>query len=1100
LSKKKSCDFLNKTLTQSLLVITLAACGGGGSDSTPKQVENQLPSVNAGANQTVNENTEVSLSGSASDSDGTIASYSWAQASGTDVTLSTTDSAGTSFMTPEVTSNQVLTFTLTVTDNEGATKSDTITININNVNILPTVNAGEDQNAYKNDVIALSGIGDDTDGNIAQYSWTQTSGTSVALENGDTASASFTPSNLTEDETLVFQLTVTDNDGGEASDSLSIVVVTDAAPELTADKALVEVGQASIGIIAFTALDDITEEGELYNSLTLACDRDPNESFGVSMVYSEIWFSTMDSKPNYEEECVASVTDSIGQTASVTFTLKKLEDTPAEILSFDGPQLLMPGQTVEVTVIGDGSQIELPLKVTDNNWEPIEDILIASYENGKITIISTDDAQIPDEGMVINIEAMTRSELGGSGRSNVHSVRLVKSTSPYDNFKEVFHNAENEFKHSQDYYHLQMFMLDYAQNNQLVTVAEYEEQYALTYAPSIVYELIQAERAIDNLVNYLPDEVIELTNKLNALGPSTFDYDYHYWSASSFIELHDKNNFPAFPDYNTKKLLSDSSYSNLTGDTTIGAYIDDNWVFNSGYEYLQAVVDMKHWLNGEDELQTITSVTREMAMQLRESAQENKLQLSLTNESESEYLVYPLGFRSTKKITPPSNIKQGTVLAQSVMAKNSDEPVFNDPYFKDQLWMKEQPIYKGAQSLLKLKEEFTEIRTSRIAVIDGNFIPTDEINFIEGFDAVEMDNDPFVSFEESKAGDWGFHGMAVSSVIGAISNNNYGIAGALTNVEIVPIRVFENGHSGFGSDAANGIRWAAGYSFEGVQDISVPVDVINLSLGGRGDCDSGSDYQSAIDYALAQGVIVVASSGNDYSNVANAPANCYGIIAVGANDINGNRADFSNYDINGIIDASAVGVEVPVLDIIIGDTGFEETISLWDGTSFSGPIVASVLALIKQSLEGFPTALAQQHIKNSSGDFNRECIDCGPGIANSEAAMNSATAQPVKVTAEIVNKYHDFSEGYKQSYLQAQIDNGADACSWWGVTLDNDIVFDKDYALKLSNSSQEYVLSGVDNQFNAGDLGEVTLELCSENSCIATLETTNNLAKPEICQ
>ncbi|MBA6288995.1 PKD domain-containing protein [Colwellia sp. MB3u-4] len=1086
-----------KSISPFVLALIITACGGGGGSSstpsTPEPVKNQSPSANAGANQIVNENTEVSLLGAGSDSDGTIASYIWTQSSGTDVILSTSDSASTSFITPEVTNNEVFTFTLTVTDNEGATETDTITINVNNVNILPSVDAGEDQSVYKNDVIMLSGIGSDTDGSIAQSNWIQTGGTSITLENSDTASASFIPSNLTADETLIFQLTVIDNDGGEAFDSVNITVFTDSIPELSADKILVEVEQSSRETISFTAIDDLMTEDDLYNSLTLECDRDPNESFDININYNQIRFRTMDSKPNYEEDCVVSVTDTIGQTASVTFTLKKLEDTPAEILSFDGPQILMSGQTVEVTVIGDGSKIELPLEITDSNFDPIEGMLTASYENNKITIIVASDAQTPDEGFVFYIVANTRSELGSRGRGNTHGIRLVKSTTPYDNLKVAFERAKNEFKHSQDYYHLKMFTLDYAQNNQLITVDEYEEQVAITYAPSAPYEFNQAERAINNLVNYLPSEVTDLAVKLNNVDPNFYEFDYFYWQTAEFIELYGKSNFPAPPEYNSKKLLSDNSYSNLIGDTAIGAYVDDVWTFNAGYEYLQAVVDMKYWLNVNDASQTSSAVTREMAMQLRDRAKEDKLKLGLANDAMQERLVYPLGFRSEKKITPPINVNKSSVMAQS-----SVDPIFNDPYFKDQLWMKNQPVYKGAQSLLKLKDTFTETRTSRIAVIDGNFIPTDEINFVEGFDAIEMDNEPFVTFEEAQAGDYAFHGMAVSSVIGAISNNNYGIAGVLANVEIVPIRVFENGRFGSSNDAANGIRWAAGYSFEGVQDISSPVDVINLSLGSGGECNS--EYQTAIDYALAKGVIVVASSGNDSDKVANAPANCRGIVAVGANDINGNRADFSNYDINGIIDASAVGVEVPVLDIIIGDTAFEETISLWDGTSFSGPIVASVLALIKQNLEGFPTALAQQHIKNSSGNFNRECADCGPGVANSDAAVNSAIAQPVKVTAEIVNKYHDYTDGYKQGYLKAQIDNGADACTWWGVTLDNDIVFDDEYALKLSSASQGYALSGVDNQFNDGSLGDVTLELCSNSSCIATLETTNNLTKPGICQ
>ncbi|MBA6222568.1 peptidase, partial [Colwellia sp. MB02u-18] len=105
--------------------------------------------------------------------------------------MSTSDSASTSFITPEVTNNEVFTFTLTVTDNEGATKTDTITINVNNVNILPSANAGANQIVNENTEVSLLGAGSDSDGTIASYIWTQSSGTDVILSTSDSASTSF---------------------------------------------------------------------------------------------------------------------------------------------------------------------------------------------------------------------------------------------------------------------------------------------------------------------------------------------------------------------------------------------------------------------------------------------------------------------------------------------------------------------------------------------------------------------------------------------------------------------------------------------------------------------------------------------------------------------------------------------------------------------------------------------------------------------------------------------------------------------------------------------------------------------------------------------
>jgi GH35 family endo-1,4-beta-xylanase len=123
-----------------ILACYLSACGGGGGESNTTQPPSNVPAVNiaatvnAGSDQTIDELTSVTLTGSASDSDGTINSYSWALIStGTSVTLSAADSLSASFSAPDVSSNETLTFSLTVTDNDGATSSDSMTVTIRNV-------------------------------------------------------------------------------------------------------------------------------------------------------------------------------------------------------------------------------------------------------------------------------------------------------------------------------------------------------------------------------------------------------------------------------------------------------------------------------------------------------------------------------------------------------------------------------------------------------------------------------------------------------------------------------------------------------------------------------------------------------------------------------------------------------------------------------------------------------------------------------------------------------------------------------------------------------------------------------------------------------
>ncbi|WP_206606287.1 glycosyl hydrolase family 18 protein [Steroidobacter cummioxidans] len=89
---------------------------------------NQPPTANAGPDRSVSPGAAVSLQGSGTDSDGSIASYRWTQTSGPTVTLNGATSATATFTAPQVTTSTSLTFRLTVTDNLGATGTDDVTV------------------------------------------------------------------------------------------------------------------------------------------------------------------------------------------------------------------------------------------------------------------------------------------------------------------------------------------------------------------------------------------------------------------------------------------------------------------------------------------------------------------------------------------------------------------------------------------------------------------------------------------------------------------------------------------------------------------------------------------------------------------------------------------------------------------------------------------------------------------------------------------------------------------------------------------------------------------------------------------------------------
>ena len=201
--------------------MTLTACGGGSSNNDgPDEVQNQAPTAVAGNDITVDEQTEVTLTGSGTDTDGTIASYSWTQTAGSTVTLANASSASATFSAPDISETEQLTFQLTVTDNDGATASDSVNVTVNPISILPIAQAGEDQSVMTGSEVILAGSGTDSDGEIVQYQWTQTSGDAVTISQADQAQASFYAPQT--EQTLTFELTVTDNDGNTASDTVAI--------------------------------------------------------------------------------------------------------------------------------------------------------------------------------------------------------------------------------------------------------------------------------------------------------------------------------------------------------------------------------------------------------------------------------------------------------------------------------------------------------------------------------------------------------------------------------------------------------------------------------------------------------------------------------------------------------------------------------------------------------------------------------------------------------------------------------------------------------------------------------------------------------------
>jgi subtilisin family serine protease len=211
----------------------------------------------------------------------------------------------------------------------------------------------------------------------------------------------------------------------------------------------------------------------------------------------------------------------------------------------------------------------------------------------------------------------------------------------------------------------------------------------------------------------------------------------------------------------------------------------------------------------------------------------------------------------------------------------------------------------------------------------------------------------FVPTQGSSADDTNGHGTFVASIIAARNDDGAGLAGFCGACRIVVYRDSQLSTS----TTATGIR----------QLVDANVKIINLSLGRYGSTFVMTD---ALNYAASNGVLVVASAGNDGVNRVMSPAADVqaqgGVassgLAVGASDASGRRARFSNYgdrlsllapgSFRGDCKTGIAGALPATATLFDGSCTLKFTdaagtrYAYANGTSFSAPIVAGVAALV----------------------------------------------------------------------------------------------------------------------------------------------------------
>ncbi|MGM0415232.1 MAG: S8 family peptidase [Bacillota bacterium] len=233
------------------------------------------------------------------------------------------------------------------------------------------------------------------------------------------------------------------------------------------------------------------------------------------------------------------------------------------------------------------------------------------------------------------------------------------------------------------------------------------------------------------------------------------------------------------------------------------------------------------------------------------------------------------------------------------------------------------------------------------------------------------------------------HGTHVAGIIGAIGDNQYGVAGVMWNAEIVPVKVLSDSGAGSEWSVAQGILYAAGLLDNNkIQS----VDVINLSLGMDGNYAEPTLIKDAAQKAANAGVIMVAAAGNTGTNTVGYPAKFEETIAVGALTENSNGAPT-------IASYSSYGPEVEVVapgSSIISTIG-DASVSYKSGTSMAAPQVAGLSGLLIAN--GTPNSQVRAMLIETAIDLGSEGFDekYGHGMVNAYWATNQATELNIMV-------------------------------------------------------------------------------------------------------
>lgn len=220
------------------------------------------------------------------------------------------------------------------------------------------------------------------------------------------------------------------------------------------------------------------------------------------------------------------------------------------------------------------------------------------------------------------------------------------------------------------------------------------------------------------------------------------------------------------------------------------------------------------------------------------------------------------------------------------------------------------------------------------------------------------------------------HGTAVAGTASATINNGIGVASVAGAANLLPIRVTNSSDGwAYWSDIARGLTWAADNGAR----------VANISY----DVTSSSSVSNAAQYMMDKGGMVVVAAGNSSSDPGYSD-NPY-MISVSATDSSDVKTSWSSYGY--YVDVAAPGASIYT-------TKNGGSYGGWNGTSFSSPVTAGVVALVIATNSNLTPADIESILESTAVDLGDPGWDIyyGYGRVNAAAAVLAAAETEAKDT------------------------------------------------------------------------------------------------------